>query len=227
MRMLKKLKKAGRKLSNSSLNFTLIELMVVIAIIIILVAILLPALNQAKEMGKRTYCLGNLRQCGTANFMYTDNYRGFLSANTSLAAYNHWNIYMQSYLSSSKLILCPSAPVTATPTTYCYGSPQRDAPTINLFNLKSPAPQYYPLVGDSSHGTYFGSSICPFWGYYMYNYYTPASNNGVIFQRHSKLANVVFGDGHGEVINRNTVMNTPYKFGANIWNVRGFADLGY
>ena len=42
--------------------FTLIELLVVIAVIAILMAILMPALNRAREQGKRTACVNNLRQ---------------------------------------------------------------------------------------------------------------------------------------------------------------------
>lgn len=52
--------------------FTLIELLVVIAIIALLMAILLPALNRAREHGKRATCLSNLRQLTTAWLMYAD-----------------------------------------------------------------------------------------------------------------------------------------------------------
>ncbi len=53
-------------------GFTLIELLVVIAIIAVLMAILMPALNRAKEQGKRAACLNNLKQLSLAWIMYAD-----------------------------------------------------------------------------------------------------------------------------------------------------------
>lgn len=52
--------------------FTLIELLVVIAIIAVLMAMLMPALNRAREQGRRAVCQGNLKNLMLAWLMYAD-----------------------------------------------------------------------------------------------------------------------------------------------------------
>jgi prepilin-type N-terminal cleavage/methylation domain-containing protein/prepilin-type processing-associated H-X9-DG protein len=62
-------------------GFTLIELLIVVAIIGILIGLLLPAIARAKNSGKVTACLNNLRQLQLAWTMYADDQDGRLVRN--------------------------------------------------------------------------------------------------------------------------------------------------
>lgn len=64
------------KVNGKSKAFTLLELLIVIAIISILTAILFPVIGKVRRSARRTACLSNVRQIGTAIGMYTVDYDG-------------------------------------------------------------------------------------------------------------------------------------------------------
>lgn len=61
-------------------GFTLIELLVVISIIALLLSIMLPSLNKARDIAKRTVCLSNCRQWAVATATYAMDNKGYFPA---------------------------------------------------------------------------------------------------------------------------------------------------
>jgi prepilin-type N-terminal cleavage/methylation domain-containing protein len=90
-------------------GFTLIELLVVIAIIAILAAILFPVFARARENARRTSCLSNLKQIGLALEQYKQDYDSVYPYSRS-AGKEWYELYLNPYIKSPQLIVCPSAP---------------------------------------------------------------------------------------------------------------------
>ena len=86
---------------NTARGFTLVELLVVIAIIGILMGLLLPAVQNAREAGRRTTCFNNLYQMAFAATRHSDT-NGFIpgwrnAASTSGQVYG-WPVLLLPFL---------------------------------------------------------------------------------------------------------------------------------
>jgi len=97
--------------------FTLIELLVVIAIIAILAALLLPSLQAAREMAKKSQCASQLKQFGLAFVMYAQDNGSYLprrGATQTSIGWDSTNLTRQhgelnpDYIPNGKAYYCPS-----------------------------------------------------------------------------------------------------------------------
>jgi prepilin-type N-terminal cleavage/methylation domain-containing protein/prepilin-type processing-associated H-X9-DG protein len=98
-------------------GFTLVELLVVIAVIAVLMGILMPALNKARESGRKVVCQSNLRQIGMAHLLYAEDNRYKIVAAIHAETREMWIATLEPYYKETTIKLCPSAKKTPPGTT--------------------------------------------------------------------------------------------------------------
>lgn len=91
-------------------GFTLIELLVVIAIIALLVAILVPSLQQARELTRRTKCLANLHGISLALCMYDSDSLPYCGEDKDPPKPCPENLLVSGGFTSQDRFFCPSDP---------------------------------------------------------------------------------------------------------------------
>ncbi|MCX8108999.1 MAG: type II secretion system GspH family protein [Verrucomicrobiae bacterium] len=99
-------------------GFTLVELLVVIAVVAILLGLVLPTLGKAKEAGRATACLSNLRQIGVALQLYVQDNENRMpemrdvpvetTALTNVVPLPGIHTVLSNYLGSTSVLKCPS-----------------------------------------------------------------------------------------------------------------------
>ncbi|MEM6550714.1 MAG: prepilin-type N-terminal cleavage/methylation domain-containing protein [Planctomycetota bacterium] len=116
---------------NRFTGFTLIELLVVISIIALLIGILLPVLTNAREAGRTSLCLSNLRQVAVGYQAYATEYKGVLPLafeSVTPPSGADWATILSSYIETegdssydagrNPVFICPSAVLTPLQTAY-------------------------------------------------------------------------------------------------------------
>ncbi|MBI4027449.1 MAG: DUF1559 domain-containing protein [Verrucomicrobia bacterium] len=197
--------------SDINIAFTLIELLVVIAIIGILAALLSPALRQARESARGIACLNNLRQIGLVMNLYAGDNNGWFPKDRQPALYLCPPLG-QYLLGKPTVFSCPANRQSISfeyPFTQgvlsgylwsyrMFNSGGPDAEPINVNMLTRPTVD--PLVADAD----WTVGQAPYFWFSEYIYQAWGAPNNIIWnaRRHAGSPNVLFADGHVELVSK-------------------------
>jgi prepilin-type N-terminal cleavage/methylation domain-containing protein len=168
-------------------GFTIVELLVVIAVIGILMGLLLPAIQAARESGRRTACMSNAYQLGMAvNRFDQDKGRVPCWQESFSGNYGSWPVALLPYIERNdlygswvgsnvgvSLFLCPSSP-PANSNAVAYAGNAGDGSATFANGVMPPLGNSYSLEdvadGDGTATTLLfaersGSSTQPLWNY--------------------------------------------------------------
>ena len=220
-------------------GFTLIELLVVIAIIAILAAILFPVFAQARESARKTSCLGNQKQLGTAFLMYMQDsdehlpnathggggvnqtggwvYFTAFPTNPTPKSYDNTKSTLYPYTKNAQIFVCPSD---------TQGSAAGNTYAVNSCVLMPPGPIMAvgkPLASfeRTAEWLLFGEEASANFGSSDASYIRTASTDdgyllygiNLLSTRHQQGSNITFLDAHAKWFAPDRVFASKYPTG--------------
>ena len=212
--------------------FSLTETLIVVALVSIVMALIVPSAQSVLQKARAAQCQGNLRQIGAALALYQADNNNSLPKVYDTASGYYWFHQLlgltpggqgANYLSSAKVLACPSNPKKATtylttpPTVVGFGmydpiiwtpSSHRSQDEARL-PMKILKPSDWPLVMDADKLAIYS----------LDNPTAEAAGDARYAARHNNRANVLMADGHieqaayGEKRWTQSVLNSPAYIG--------------
>jgi prepilin-type N-terminal cleavage/methylation domain-containing protein len=194
-------------------GFTMVEMLVVIAVIGILAALLLPALQHAREAGRRTVCRNNLQQIGRGLNSYASEWDGYFVPGDYAFGHDIWGPWHGwgpanlGYLLKTNMI---PHPTSSDHIFYCPSMDSRRSPEGWFMYETPPNPLGYTVDWGTTRGvvnisydwrdSYDDQAINDNWGDKAENWAGKALVSDIFTRNygiycHKILYNVLFGEG--------------------------------
>ena len=119
-------------------GFTLVELLVVIAIIGVLIGLLLPAVQAAREAGRRTSCSNNLRQFGLAMLNYESMCGHFPPTGSRTSGTAGWSLHCRLLPYAELELIASQLDFTQSPFTGSFNNQTPNAAFASVFATPIP-----------------------------------------------------------------------------------------
>lgn len=200
---------------NYKKGFTLIELLVVLVIIGVIASALMPAVQNARESGRRISCLNNLRQIGLAMQMYVEehNFRFTPIFTGGPINIKWWYTYLEPYIDDINIWRCPNYKYHNY-ISYNYFSYGFNFIGLNTVVMGSYQGSDISAIRRSAQCILIAEGYIPT-GNYSYCY---IQKLGLPATRHSGGSNIVFVDGHVGWYLRSSIPTGNDENSKNWWN---------